>query len=186
MSRGSSAHTIACGSKTTRPPASCTLKVVNVSSASEEVSISPPIASKLSRRSSCAPPARHACAPSTFCARRAPACALMYSNEMKRFMKLAGRLPSLMYAVTAPTVGIAEMAHHPAQRAAGEDHVGVDDQHRLVPALGADLAQPVVERVGLALAALGAAQVEDPARVLARPCPSTTSGVSSVLASSTT
>ena len=42
------------------------------------------------------PPARHACAPSTFCARRAPACAEMYSNAIKRFMKLAGRLPSLM------------------------------------------------------------------------------------------
>ena len=86
MSRGSSAQTIACGSKTTRFPASCTLKVVNVSSASDEVSISPPIASRLSRRSSCEPPARHACAPSTFCARRAPACAPMYSNAMKRFM----------------------------------------------------------------------------------------------------
>ncbi len=107
MSRGSSAHTIACGSNTTRCPASCTLKVVNVSSASDDVSISPPIASRLSRRSSWEPPARQACAPSTFCARRAPACALMYSNEMKRFMKFAGRLPSLMYAVTAPTVGSA-------------------------------------------------------------------------------
>ena len=103
MSRGSSAHTIACGSNTTRRPESCTLKVVNVSSASDEVSISPPIASRLSRRSSWEPPARHACAPSTFCARRAPACALMYSKETKRFMKLAGRLPSLMYPVTAPT-----------------------------------------------------------------------------------
>ena len=48
---------------------------------------------------------------------------------------------------------VAEVPHHPAQRARREDHVGVDDQHRLVPALGADAAQPVVERVRLALAA---------------------------------
>jgi hypothetical protein len=79
MSRGSSAHTIACGSNTTRLPQSWMLIVVTVSSASVDVSISPPIASRLSRRTSCAPPARHACAPSTFCARRAPACALTYS-----------------------------------------------------------------------------------------------------------
>ena len=96
MSRGSSAQTIACGSNTTRLPASWTLKVVNVSSASDEVSISPPIASRLSRRSSWAPPARQACAPSTFCARRAPACALTYSYAMKLLRKFAGRLPSLM------------------------------------------------------------------------------------------
>jgi hypothetical protein len=57
------------------------------------------------------------------------------------------------------------VAHHPAQRAEGEDYVGVDDQYRVVPALGADLAQPVVERVRLALAALCAAQVEHAARM---------------------
>ena len=79
MSRGSSAQTIACGSKTTVRPDSWMFNVVKVSSASEEVSITPPIASSASRRINWAPPARHACAPSTFCARRAPACALTYS-----------------------------------------------------------------------------------------------------------
>ena len=71
-----------------------------------------------------------------------------------------GSLPSLMYAVTAPISGVGEVASHHPQCLTGEDHVGVDDQHRLVPALGANLLEPVVDRRGLALAARLAAEVQ--------------------------
>ena len=76
---GSSAHTVACGSNTTRRPASWVWNVVIVSSASEDVSIRPPRATRLARVCSWAPPARQAIAPSTFWARRAAACAVTYS-----------------------------------------------------------------------------------------------------------
>jgi hypothetical protein len=76
---GSSASTTAAGSNTTRRPFSCVRKVVYVSSASVEVSTCPPTASRFSRECSWAPPARHAMAPMTFCARRAAACAVTYS-----------------------------------------------------------------------------------------------------------
>ena len=79
MVPGSSAQTTACGSKTTRAPRSWVLIVVMVSSASVPVSIRPPMASRLARECSWAPPARQAMAPSTFWLRRAAACAVMYS-----------------------------------------------------------------------------------------------------------
>ena len=66
MLPGSSAHTTACGSKTTRAPLSWVRNVVTVSSASVCVSIRPPMASMFARECSCAPPARQATAPSTF------------------------------------------------------------------------------------------------------------------------
>ena len=84
MSPGSSAHTVACGSNTTLRPAIWVLNVVNVSSASDVVSIRLPMASRLARECSWAPPARHATAPSTFWLRRAAAWAVMYSKPMNR------------------------------------------------------------------------------------------------------
>ena len=95
-SRGSSAQTIALGSNTTRLPSSWIRNVVTVSSARVVVSIRPPMPSSASRVISCEPPARHACAPRTFCARRAAACAVMYSKAMNRFRYDEGSLPSLM------------------------------------------------------------------------------------------
>ena len=79
MEPGSSAQQMACGSNTTRRPRSWVSKVVNVSSAREVVSIRPPRASRLARECSCAPPARQATAPSTFCPRLAAAWAVTYS-----------------------------------------------------------------------------------------------------------
>ena len=59
------------------------------------------------------------------------------------------------------------MPRHPPQRAVLEEHVGIDDQHRLGPRLGEDLCDAVVERVRLPLPALFAAQMPH-ARRLAR------------------
>ena len=79
MLPGSSAQTVACGSKMTLCPARWVSNVVTVSSASVPVSIRPPTASMLARECSCAPPARQAITPSTSWLRRAAACAVMYS-----------------------------------------------------------------------------------------------------------
>ena len=68
-------------------------------------------------------------------------------------------------------LGIGQMPRHPPQRTGGEDHVGVDHEHRLKPALRLDPAQAVVDRVRLALATVLAAQGEDEARVLRSLCP---------------
>ena len=79
MLPGSSAHTVACGSKMTFRPARWVSNVVTVSSASVVVSIRPPTASMFSRECNCAPPARQAITPSTSWLRRAAAWAVMYS-----------------------------------------------------------------------------------------------------------
>ena len=52
------------------------------------------------------------------------------------------------------------MPCHPPQGRRLEQHVGVGDHDGLGPILGQDLTDPVVERVGLSLAALLASQVE--------------------------
>jgi len=79
MASGSPAHTVALPSKATLWPASWVSNVVKVSSARLAVSIRPPSASMFARECSCAPPARHARAPSTLWLRRAAACAVTYS-----------------------------------------------------------------------------------------------------------
>ena len=79
MLPGSSAHTVACGSKMTLRPPFWVSNVVTVSSASVVVSTWPPIASMLARECSCAPPARQAITPRTSWLRRAAAWAVMYS-----------------------------------------------------------------------------------------------------------
>ena len=84
---------------------------------------------------------------------------------MKRLQVV--RRPAALLDVRRDRADLARSARwrdHPAQRTAGEDHVGVDDQHRLVPPSAAIIAQPVVDRVRLALAAVLAAAGGRPAR----------------------
>ena len=77
------------------------------------------------------------------------------------------------------------MPRHSAKRAVFEEHVRIDDEHGFGPRLGEDLREAVVERVGLALAALFATKMPDALRHARFPA-RTTSGVASVDASSTT
>ena len=66
-----------------------------------------------------------------------------------------------------------------------EEDVGIHDHDGLGPVIGKDRPDAVVQRVRLALAALVASQMKDTARDTAPPWPASTSGVWSVLASST-
>ena len=69
---------------------------------------------------SCAPPARQACAPKVFWARRAAACAVMYSNRTKRLTKFAGMLGALLDVCGHPADHrVAEVSRHPPQRGRG-------------------------------------------------------------------
>ena len=77
-------------------PASWVLKVVKVSSARDEVSIFPPIAIRFSLVSNCAPPARQAVTPNTFCALRLAACAQIYSNATNLWTNVLDTDPSFI------------------------------------------------------------------------------------------
>ena len=67
----------------------------------------------------------------------------MYSKAMKRVIQPDGVLPLLDVGGDRADPGVGEVAGHPAQGIALEDHVGVDDQHGLGPVVVED---PLVAR----------------------------------------
>ena len=152
-----------------------------VSSASVLVSITPPIAIRLSRLCNWAPPAMQARPPITFWLRRAAAWAVMYSKAMKR----DSSEPEYDVGGDAADLRIGEMARHAAQRQRFEQHVGAGDHDRLGPALLEDQRDAVVERVRLALPPLSRRRWKTEPGYCAT-FARITSGVWSVLASSTT
>ena len=176
---------MACGSNTTRRPRSCVSNVVNVSSASEEVSIRPPRASRLARVCNWAPPARQAMRAEHVLP--APGGRLggdvLVADEPGQVVARAAAL--LDVGGDRAHLRVGQVPGHLAQRGGLEDDVGVRDQERLHPVVLEDDGQAVIERVGLSLAALarGAGGRRWPGYWAALAI--ATSGVSSVLASST-